>query len=334
MKKMIPRKSSTILYGRNSERFHFLRLGKRYNQIVTKGIVFDIMHFSTHDGPGIRTTVFLKGCPLHCAWCHNPESQARGLELMLRPNLCIACEECIEACAEGAITIRDGVIVTDRAKCNLCGKCVEVCNAEARALVGREMTVAEVMAEVQKDAIFYDESRGGVTFSGGEALMQPEFLLELLQACKEKGFHTAVDTCGFANWKVIERVRPFVDLFLYDLKTLDDEAHRRYTGVSNRPILANLKRLVDLGQPLILRMPLIPGVNDNPEAIREVGQFAASLPHLARLDILPYHQAGVEKYNRLDKVYHLAETTPPSDGEVAEVANILKGFDLNIQVGG
>ena len=301
---------------------------------MTKGIVFDIMHFSTHDGPGIRTTVFLKGCPLSCAWCHNPESQSRGLELMLRPNLCIACEACITACPEGAISLNDGAIVTDRSKCNLCGICVEVCNAEARAMVGRELSVDEVMAEILKDVIFYDESGGGVTFSGGEALMQPDFLLELLQACKEKGVHTAVDTCGFANWGVIERVRSFVDLFLYDLKTLDEEAHRQYTGVPNRPILANLRRLSELGHSVILRMPLIPGVNDSEEAIQAVGQFAASLPNLARLDILPYHEAGVEKYRRLDKVYSLAEITPPSDGRVAAVASVLRGYHLNIQVGG
>ncbi len=301
---------------------------------MTKGIVFDIMHFSTHDGPGIRTTVFLKGCPLHCEWCHNPESQARGLELMLRPNLCIACEACISACPQGAITLVDGVILTQRVNCDLCGLCVEVCNAEARAIVGREMTVPEVMAEIQKDAIFYDQSGGGVTFSGGEALMQPDFVLELLKVCKEQGIHTAVDTCGFTNWNVIERVRPYVDLFLYDLKTLDDAAHRRYTGVPNGPILANLRKLSELGHPLILRMPLIPGVNDSPKAIRAVGQFAASLPNLVRLDVLPYHEAGVEKYRRLDKVYNLAEITPPSDDEVEEAASVLRGYHLNIQVGG
>jgi len=253
---------------------------------------------------------------------------------MLRPNLCIACEECIAACAEGAISLIGGVIETDRAKCNLCGLCVEVCNAEARAIVGQEMTVSEVMVEIQKDVIFYDESGGGVTFSGGEALMQPDFLVELLQACKERDIHTAVDTCGFANWNVIERVRPYVDLFLYDLKTLDEGAHRRYTGVPNGPILANLRRLSALGVPLILRMPLIPGMNDTPEAIRAVGQFAASLPNLERLDVLPYHEAGVEKYRRLDKVYNLAEINPPSDGEVEEIASVLRGYHLNIQVGG
>jgi len=313
---------------------HFLRLNSSYNQIVTKGIVFDIMHFSTHDGPGIRTTVFLKGCPLRCEWCHNPESQSSEVELMLRPNLCIACEECIAACAAGAISRVDGAVVTDREKCNLCGDCVAVCTAEGRAIVGREMTVAEVMAEINKDAIFYEESGGGVTFSGGEALMQPDFLVELLQACKQSGYHTTVDTCGFASWKVFDSILPYVDLFLYDVKSLDDDVHRRYTGASNQLILANLRRLAETGCALILRMPLIPGVNDSPEAIQAVGQFAASLPGLARLDVLPYHRAGVEKYVRLDKEYNLSELTPPSDAAVAGVVDVLKGYHLNIQVGG
>ena len=305
-----------------------------YNRIVIKGIVFDIMHFSTRDGPGIRTTVFLKGCPLHCLWCHNPESQSLRLELMLRPNLCITCLACIPACPEGAITLIGGEFITDRSKCNLCGICVETCTAEARVIVGREMTVAEVMAEILKDTIFYDESGGGVTFSGGEALMQQKFLLELLRACKEKGIHTTVDTSGYANWAVLDSMRPYVDLFLYDLKALDDKVHRQFTGVSNQLILANLSRLSELGHPVILRMPLIPGVNDSDESIQAVGRFAASLPNLVRLDILPYHQAGIEKYRRLDKVYGLAEIAPPSGEKVEIIAGVLRGFHLNIQVGG
>ncbi len=301
---------------------------------MTKGIVFDIMHFSTRDGPGIRTTVFFKGCPLHCLWCHNPESQSSKIELMLRPNLCIACHSCLEVCAEGAITLSGGVITTDRSKCNLCGKCVEVCTADARALVGREVTVGEVMAEIEKDIPFYDQSGGGVTFSGGEALLQPDFLLALLKDCKAKGLHTALDTSGAASWKVIERVRPYVDLFLYDLKALDDRIHREFTGVSNRLILSNLRRLSELGQNIVLRIPLIPGVNDSPEAMEAIGGFALSLPHLMGLEVLPYHQAGVEKYRRLDKEYALAGMAPPSKEKVESIAEVLKNFKLHIKVGG
>jgi pyruvate formate lyase activating enzyme len=301
---------------------------------VTKGIVFDIMHFSTRDGPGIRTTVFLKGCPLHCMWCHNPESQSSKPELLLRPNLCIACETCLEICPEGAITVNGGVITTDRTKCTLCGKCVEACTAEARAIVGREVTVREVMAEIEKDIPFYDQSGGGVTFSGGEALLQPEFLLALLKSCKEKGLHTALDTSGAVSWRVVERVRPYVDLFLYDLKALDDQVHKKFTGVSNRLILSNLRRLSELGHNIILRIPLIPGVNDRPETMAAIGGFAVSLPHLIGLDILPYHQAGVEKYRRLEKEYVLSGIMPPSIEKLESIAEVLKDFSLNVQVGG
>lgn len=292
------------------------------------------MHFSTRDGPGIRTTVFLKGCPLHCEWCHNPESQLSGPELMLRPNLCILCDACLPACPQGAIIRQGDEYITDRARCDLCGKCVEVCNADARAIVGREMTVSEVMAEIEKDVVFFDQSGGGVTFSGGEALLQRQFLLELLKACKGRGIHTALDTSGFAAWAVMEAVRPYVDLFLYDLKAMDDEQHRRYTGVSNRLILSNLRRLSELGHAIILRMPLIPGVNDTPQAIQAAGEFAASLPHLLHLEVLPYHQAGVEKYRRLDKGYLLTDMIPPSAEKVSAIAGELREYHLDIQVGG
>ncbi len=196
------------------------------------------------------------------------------------------------------------------------------------------MTVSEVMAEVEQDIPFYDQSGGGVTFSGGEALLQADFLLALLKACKEKGLHTAVDTSGVAPWSVIDRIRPYVDLFLYDLKALDDVVHRKFTGVSNRVILDHLGRLSSLGQAIILRLPLIPGVNDSAEALAALGNYAASLPHLMRLDILPYHRAGVEKYRRLEKGYDLAGIMPPSSEKVESVAEILRGYRLNISVGG
>ncbi len=298
------------------------------------GIVFDIMHFSTRDGPGIRTTVFLKGCPLHCAWCHNPESQSIKPELMLRPNLCIACETCLSACPQGAIALVDGEYVTDRSACTLCGNCVDACTAEARQIVGREMTEGQVMAEVLKDLAFYDESGGGVTFSGGEALLQHHFLLALLKACRNAGIHTAVDTSGFATWAVIDQIRPYVDLFLYDLKALDDRIHRQYTGVSNALILSNLQRLSSLGHAILLRMPLIPGINDSPEAIRAAGELAASLPNLAGLEILPYHLAGVEKYRRLDIQYELPGLVPPAGDQVEAAAQVLREYKLSVHVGG
>jgi pyruvate formate lyase activating enzyme len=302
--------------------------------VLITGTVFDIKKFSIHDGPGIRTTVFLKGCPLSCWWCHNPESQASEPELMFRESRCIRCEACLEVCAQGAISWDGDVVSTDRKKCVLCGACVEACYAEAREIVGQKMTVAQVVAEIERDIAFYDESDGGVTFSGGEPLLQRDFLLALLQACKEREIHTAVDTCGFASWETLDGVREHVDLFLYDLKLMDDAKHRKFTGVSNELILRNLQMVSTRGHHIALRVPIIPGINDDDENIRQTGAFAAALPHLSRADILPYHHAGAEKCNRLHKVYSLLETRPPSDERMAKIAQIMRGFGLQIKTGG
>jgi pyruvate formate lyase activating enzyme len=301
---------------------------------LTTGIVFDIKKFSIHDGPGIRTTIFFKGCPLSCWWCHNPEGQSPQPELVLRESRCIGCGACLEVCDQGAISWDGDVVSTDREKCVLSGACVEVCYAEAREMVGQEMTVAEVMAEIGRDIAFYDQSGGGVTFSGGEPLLQRDFLLALLRACKEEEIHTAVDTCGFATWETLDSIRKHVDLFLYDLKLMDDAKHRKFTGVSNELILKNLQRLSAQGHDIFLRVPIIPGINDDAENIRQIGTFAAALPHLKRVDILPYHRAAAEKYNRLNKIYGLPETRPPSDEKMAEITQILRGFGLQVKTGG
>jgi pyruvate formate lyase activating enzyme len=301
---------------------------------LIKGTIFDIKKFSIHDGPGIRTTVFFKGCPLSCWWCHNPESQAPEPEVMLWPDRCIRCGDCLSVCTQGATAWNSEGIAIDREKCTRCGACVEVCHAEARRIVGQEMTVAQVIAEIERDIPFYDESGGGATFSGGEPLMQQDFLLALLRACREREIHTAVDTCGFSTWEVLDTIREHVDLFLYDLKLMDRAKHRAFTGVSNELILSNLQALSRQGHAIVLRVPLIPGVNDDDENIRQTGAFTAALPHLKRVDILPYHRAGVEKYHRLDKDYDLSEIGPPPDERVAEVARILRGFDLHVKIGG
>jgi pyruvate formate lyase activating enzyme len=302
--------------------------------VLIKGIVFDIKKFSIHDGPGIRTTVFFKGCPLSCWWCHNPESQAPELELIFHESRCIRCGACEAVCAQGAISWDGEVVCTDREKCVLCGACVEACYAEAREIVGQEMTVAQVMTEIERDIPFYDQSGGGVTFSGGEPLFQLDFLLALLQACKEKEIHTALDTCGFAPWETLDDIREYVDLFLYDLKLIDDAKHRKFTGVSNGLILRNLQMLSERGHNIFLRVPIIPGINDDDENIRQTGTFAAALPHLNRVDILPYHHAAVEKYKRLNKIYDLPETRSLSEEKIVEIAQILEEFGLQVKVGG
>lgn len=298
------------------------------------GIVFDIQKFSLHNGPGIRTTVFLKGCPLHCWWCHNPESQALGLEMMFQPRRCIRCGACEAICAQGAISRDNGIVTTDIEKCTLCRACVESCYAEAREIVGQEMTVAQVIAEIERDTVFYDESGGGVTFSGGEPLLQPKFLLALLQACKDREIHTSVDTCGFTTWDTLDSIREYVNLFLYDLKLMDGAKHRTFTGVPNELILRNLQMLSARGHDVVLRVPIIPGINDDDENVRQTGAFAVASPGLNRVDILPYHHTAVDKYDRLKKAYELPAIRSPSDERMAEIAQILGGFGLQVKIGG
>jgi pyruvate formate lyase activating enzyme len=300
----------------------------------TRGVVFDIKRYALHDGPGIRTTVFFKGCPLRCWWCHNPESQAASLELMFQKNRCTGCGDCLAACEEGALSLADGELLIARDRCTRCGACALACQAEALMMSGREMTVAEVLAEIERDSLFYDESGGGVTFSGGEPLMQPEFLAELLRACRARGLHTALDTSGYAPWPTLEGISGDVSLFLYDLKLMDDRKHRRFTGVSNELILANLRELASRGAKIVVRFPFIPGINDDPENIRSIGEFVASLPCPCPINVLPYHRAGIAKYAKLGRAYPLAEIEPPTAERLGEVAAALAEFGLEVLIGG
>jgi len=298
------------------------------------GIIFDIQRYCTHDGPGIRTTVFFKGCPLRCAWCHNPEGLTTSPGLMFRPNLCIGCLDCLPACPQGAIFSEAGLPETRRARCTACGECAKACPTGAREIAGRRVTAAEVMAVVERDLPFYDESGGGVTFSGGEALFQAAFLHNILVECRRNGLHTALDTSGFAPWASFEAVRRYVDLFLFDLKGLDDQIHQRYTGVSNRLILDNVMKLSRLGHSLVIRFPLIPGVNDSPGAVHALGEFVQALPQLDHLDLIPYHRIGVEKYRRLGVPYPFGEAGLPSPEAVEAAAAHLRSFNVTVHIGG
>lgn len=298
------------------------------------GLVFDIRKFSLHDGPGIRTTVFFKGCPLSCQWCHNPESQSSAQEIMLWENRCIRCGTCITNCAVEAISREDGRVVTDRDVCTVCGTCTTYCAADARELVGKRMTVSEIMDDVKRDIVFFEESKGGVTFSGGEPMAQRSFLEELLKSCKALDIHTAVDTSGYAAWKSYDNIREYTDLFLFDLKLIDEERHRHFTGVPNGLILSNLRALSERGHHIIIRVPVVPGVTDDEDNLRGIAEFVASLPHIDRIDLLAYHESAKGKYERLGIPYALPDVRQPSDERMQELSNLMKEYSLPVKIGG
>jgi pyruvate formate lyase activating enzyme len=267
------------------------------------GRVFDIRRYSVHDGPGIRTTVFLKGCPLRCAWCHNPESQSPLPQLLLRPERCLGCGACVRSCPHAAIRTTDGRCRTDAARCRTCGACADACSAEARELVGREMSVDAVLNEIERDRLFYDESGGGVTFSGGEPLGQFDFLRALLVGCRLRAIRTAIDTSGHAPTASLLEVAALTDLVLYDLKHLDDARHRHGTGVGNGLILANLRGLTATGVHVVVRVPLVPGFNDATDDLRRTAEFVATLDPVPRVQLLPFHAAAAEKHRRFGMPY-------------------------------
>jgi pyruvate formate lyase activating enzyme len=299
---------------------------------MLRGLVFNIQRYSLHDGPGIRTTVFLKGCPLCCAWCHNPEGMAPGQELLVVESRCLACGECRRACPFSQALVGEGALPARNEECTYCGACVEACPTGARQMVGMEMTVAEVMAEILKDRIFYEDSAGGATFSGGEPLLQHAFLRELLEECRARGIHTAVDTCGFGCTDHLLAVARLADLVLYDLKLMDDARHLQHTGVSNKPILENLKALDQIHRNIWLRVPVIPGVNDDAANLQAIARFASGIHGVRQVTLLPYHQAGVQKYRRLGSDYALGGVQPPSAEHMAQAANAFRSCGLAIQI--
>ncbi len=299
------------------------------------GIVFNIQKYSIHDGPGIRTTVFLKGCPLRCQWCHNPEGQSPEPELALWPSRCLReCRECLSVCDRQALSKTPSLLSLDKDKCNLCGKCAEVCPSRAVEIAGRRLSVTEVMEEVQKDLMFHDESGGGVTFSGGEPLMQPEFLEVLLEESKKRGMHTVVDTCGYAKPEVIDRISEKVDLYLYDLKVMDDRKHRQFTGGSNAIILENLKKLDEKEKEVVVRIPIIPGVNDGEKDIEDILGFLGLLKNSHRLSLLPYHDLGKEKYRRFTLPYKIGNVLPPTGEMIKKIKERLESSGYEVTVGG
>ncbi len=311
--------------------------GAAYRKSGPQGLIFDIRKYSIHDGPGVRTTVFFKGCPLDCQWCCNPESQAGQPELIWVRERCLGCDLCLTVCVKEALsTAADGGKSIDRARCDRCGECAERCPGEALNLLGRWRTVEEVLAEVARDALYFEASGGGLTLSGGEPLAQPDFAAELLRRYKheEKGRHTVVETCGFVEWPVIERIAPDVDLFLYDLKHMDPAEHRRLTGQSNQVILDNAGRLAAAGHALVIRLPLIAGCNDSRRHLEAAADFTLSLPGVRRIDLLPYHRLGEPKYRRLGKAYALEGTPSLSGEQAARAREVLEARGLEVTIGG
>ena len=266
-----------------------------------KAKIFEIKRFAVHDGDGIRTTVFFKGCPLQCAWCHNPEGLSMQTELAYFSHKCISCGECISACPTGAHFFENERHVFSRERCTACGKCEKVCLGKALMLYGKEMAVEELLPILLQDKEFYTRSGGGITFSGGECMLQIDFLEEILKECKKRGLHTAVDTAGSVSWDSFERILPYTDLFLYDVKFFTEELHKQWTGVSNRLILENLKKLSQKAN-VVVRIPVIPNVNDDEEELKKIKDFLGKLP-VKKIEILPCHGLGESKYDALDLPY-------------------------------
>jgi len=298
---------------------------------MKKGMVLNIQRFSIHDGPGIRTLVFMKGCPLRCPWCSNPESQKGTVELSYIRTRCVACGKCAGACPCGAIRIsEDGAPSTDREACESCGSCVEVCSYEAREIAGELFDINRLLKEVEKDREFYANSGGGVTVGGGEPAQQHDFVREFLKRCTERWLHTALETCGHAPWEHLEGILKYVDFLFYDVKHMDPGVHKRMTGVSNELILNNLGKIASKrsGPEVVVRIPVIPGLNDSKENVTATAKYMAESGGVKGIELLPYHRLGMSKYEQFGMEYKMMETTPPGSEHMKKLQRVLESFGM------
>jgi len=299
-----------------------------------EGTVFDVQRYSLHDGPGLRTSVFLKGCPLRCSWCSNPESQRVTPELAMFSANCLACGACVEVCGAGARKLVDGQLVWERGLCNECGECVRACPAEAVRWSGQRWTAGDVIREVLRDVPFYEDG-GGLTLTGGEPALQPAFAEAILRLAKTEHLNTAIETTGNAPWEALERLLPYLDLWLYDVKHMNSKIHHDCTGLGNELILSNLRKLARLGAPIRVRVPLIPGFNMTEENMRQTAAFVVELGDGVRsVDLLPYHTLGRPKYKALGRSYSWKDHDPPTDADAQAMAELVRSYGLNVQIVG
>lgn len=298
------------------------------------GIVFSIERYAIEDGPGIRTLVFLKGCPLHCEWCSNPESQYHTSEILYYANKCASCGRCISNCPKDAIRLDEEFgLLTDPDRCTLCGLCTEVCYHNAREISGEEMSAEQVMEVVLRDKLFYEKSGGGLTISGGEPLMQAVFVQELVEACNTQGIHTAIETTLYASEKVVASTLENIDMVFVDIKHLDPMKHLEHTGVRNEKILKNIQLVDDLGKNIIIRIPYIPGFNDDLETQRQIYCWASHLKNLQWIEVLPYHRLGMGKYRALGRMYPMEDMKPLKRQDLAFLKEIGAECGVEVKIG-
>jgi len=302
--------------------------------MVEKGLVFSIERYAVHDGPGIRTLVYLKGCPLRCLWCSNPEGQYPNPELVYFEERCIGCCECIIHCPNQAIDYIGGKLVTNKTKCSACGECAKVCPTEARYVYGKYMTVEEIVEICKKDLSFYRRTGGGVTLSGGEPTYQYDFAIGILKVCKEEHINTAIETSGFSPWNRFRDILIYTDYVLYDIKHMDPLEHKKLTGVTNKIILDNLKKTSKMGKSIFVRVPIIPGLNDSQENLDAMVNFLKSLDNIVIVNLLPYHEYGKGKYDRLNRIYPLDHKHPPHREDMERAKKIIEKSGFDVKIGG